>query len=687
MKKMVCKVSAILFLVIMLAPLLTITGTGDTAGNHGGRVTCSTNLQLIPQSDSVGGGNIYWTVEGEAAIQLRQALLDSVGNEEFFNRANGDDVLDYDELSYYLSTNGMLESYVQRGGALHSFRSRTSFYGFEPQRDLDPNDYIDYYGTPITRSSLNTANIADNTDGLLGFTSLSTDPVYIHYKVSFRENPGSGPHEINMANLDLLRGVWESLVIPVREELITDATLPAQTSFQIPHTDLLSDSNGSYGVVLRNGIREPPANYTITSNGHVNIVPASIRTGDNISLVYAYTYRWVGESKLTHWSFVVGTHSFYEPEYDDGTLYVLRTPAGEILHYSIELDGTNQPRATIRWAEFVPLENPQILFVLVCVFAYFTRSFPKKYFRDYKDTFPTKHRKKAVRCKPLHIFSAVATVLLLFFYFLPTIGNFFVSGPILIIIGVVVTTLFATLSRSIYSKKKKDIPDDILNPPKPEKKVSTVKRTTTVRRLDIPVEEEPDDAKTYCDWCGEFFTVHQEKNLLTVTCPSCKKRQHMLKEGYNYLLLDSEEKHSFDLLKEFMLEGLPTLVITTKIPSKIEDRYGLHRSKIIWLSDRTSSDYDAIDPKRLDFEITRAITNFSKENERSVIFLDGFEYLLVENTFEKVSTFIKKTTDTCSLNASTYLVYMNPNSLSKSDFSILKKEFDHTEDLRTPGDS
>ncbi len=686
MNKVASKVTAIVFLLIIVAPLLTLSSNGDSVGNEGGRVTCSTNLQLIPQSDSVGGGNIHWTVEGEAAVRLREALLESVGNDELFDRADGDDVLDYEELAYYLSTNGMLESYVQRGGALHSFR-RHSFYGFEPRRDIDPNDYIDYYGTPITRSSLNTANIADNTDGLLGFTSDSRDSITIHFKISFRENPGPGPHEINMANLDVLKGVWESLVIPVRRELITDATLPSQTNFQIEHTDLLADSNGSYGVILRNGIREPSTNYSISSNGQISINHASIRSGDNISVVYAYTFRWVGESKLTHWTFVVGTHSFYEPEYDDGTLYIIRTPAGEILQYSIELDGVNEPNARIMWSEFVVLENPQILFLLVCIFGYFTRHFPKKYFWNYQDTYPTKHRKEAEKCKPLHILSAVALILLFVFYFIPTIGRLFISGLILIVFGVVVTVLFWILSQFIYSKKKKAIPDEILNPPKekPKKKVSSVKRTTTIRRVGRPTEKKPNVVKTYCDWCGEFFTIHKKRNLLTVNCPSCNKKQQMLKEGFNYLLLDSEGKKSFSLLLEFITEGLPTLVITTKLPSKVDERHGLQRAKIMWLTDRTSSTFDVLDPKRLDFEITRAISNFSKENERAVIFLEGFEYLLIENSFEKVSKFIKKTTDTCSLNASTYMMYVNPSSLSKTDLSILKKEFDHIEDLRAPG--
>ncbi len=695
MKKTAYKVIALIFLIMVLAPLVTINSGGDTVGLEGGKVECSTNLQLIPQAKTVGGGNIHWTIEGEAAQQLRSYLLASVGNDELFpNIANGDDTLDQAELELYLNTNGMLESYIQRGGALNGFRGKVNINGFEPRRDIEPDEYIEYFGgPPITRSSLNSDDIAGDTKGLLGYSSEDTSPINIHFTISFREQTPGRLRQVDMSDLRLLNAIWESMIIPVRQDLITDAGADPQTEFVIEQDNLLTNATGSYGIVLRNGLREPEGdNYTISrveTGLEVNIEDDSIREGDNFTVVYAHTLKWEGRTEFTHWSYVVGTNSFYDPVYDDGTLYLIRTPAGEILYYSIDVSGGNVPEATIMFEEFNILENPQLLFLIVSVFAYFIRYFPKKYFKDYKEMFPQKNYKKAEKCRPVHLLSGIATAFIFVIYFFPTLGGFFVNGLFLIIIGGVLTALFGVLSQFIYSMKKKNIPEESLatmSTTRPRTRKKTVRRKTT-RRTVAPKKTSKKGSKikrTYCDWCGEFFTVHKERNLLTVDCPSCSKRQHMLKEGYNYLFLDPNGNNSFSLLIEFIKEGLPVLVITTKMPSKLEEKYGLHRAKIMWVSDQVNSKNDVLNPKRLDFEITRAITNFSKENERAVIFVDGFEYLLVENGFEKVSKFIKKTTDTCSLNASTYMIYVNPNSISKQELSILKKEFDNIEDLRDP---
>ncbi len=686
------KVIAMIFLIMVIAPLFTMNSGGDSV--QGGKLECSTNLQLIPQAKTVGGGNIHWTLEGEAASQLRAYLLDSVGNDELFPEiANGDDILDNDELELYLDVNGMLESYIQRGGALNGFRGKVNINGFEPIRDIEPDDYIEYFGGPrISRSSLNSDDIAGDTTGLLGYSRDDTTPITIHFQVSFREQTPGGSREVDMSDLRLLNAVWDSIIIPVKQDLITEAGSNPQNTFNIEQDDLLTNATGSYGIILRNGIREPSENYSISSDGTnlaIEIDQDSIRNGDNITVVYAHTLIWKGRTEFTQWSYVVGTNSFYDPTYDDGSLYIIRSPAGELLYYSLDVTGGNVPEATIMFDEFNIFENPQILFILVCVFAYFIRHFPKKYFMDYKSMFPQNNYQEAEKSRPLHLLSGIATALIFVIYFFPAMVGFFFGGLLLIIMGGVFTALSGVLSQFIYSKKKKNIPDEVLKSTTtsgPRTRRKTVRRTKT-RRTVAPTRSTKRPTKikrTYCDWCGEFFTVHKERNLLTVDCPSCSKKQRELKEGYNYLFLDPDGNNAFSLLIGFIKEGLPALVITTKMPSKLEEKHGLHRANIMWLSDQVTSENRILNPKRLDFEITRSIANFSKENERGVIFLDGFEYLLVENGFEKMSKFIKKTTDTCSLNASTYMIYVNPNSISSQELSILKKEFDNIEDLRTP---
>ncbi|MFW6305496.1 MAG: hypothetical protein ACOC1V_06945 [Candidatus Saliniplasma sp.] len=465
MKKIAFKMLAIVFLLILATPLFVTPVESETAGEDGGSVRCSTNLQLIPQAEQIGGGHVTWTVEGKAAQQLRQTLIDSIGNDTFFENANGDDTLDQQELAIFLDTNRMMESYIQRGGALNGFRGSYSFFGFEPIRDIESDDHIEYFGAEITRSSLNSDNIADDTQGLLGTTADDTEPIKIDFTIRFHESPGKGgPHEIDMSDTEVLSAVWESLIIPVRRDLITEAGPSPNTEFEIEHDNLLSDEEGNSGVVLRNENPMDPENYTIdTDQGIVTIQEESINTDDNISFVYAYSFNWEGNSETRHWSYVVGTNNFYNPDLEN-SLYLIRTPAGEVLYYSNNFLANDVPDETVDWIEFDPLMNPQILFTIVAIFAYFTAKMPKKYFKDYRSEYPLKYQGRAEKSTFVHLITKLSVIGLLVLYFFPVLGPLYVKGLYLIILSPALMVGSVILSKLVYSKKKSDIPDEIKYP-------------------------------------------------------------------------------------------------------------------------------------------------------------------------------------------------------------------------------
>ncbi|MFO7791603.1 MAG: DUF835 domain-containing protein [Candidatus Saliniplasma sp.] len=675
MNKIACKILAIVFLFILATSLLITPAGSESFGEEGGSVECSTNLQLIPQADQVGGGHISWTIEGEAAREMRQLLIDSIDNETFFDEADGDGTLNEEELEIFLGQSNMLESYIQRGGTLSSFRGSLNLFGFEPVRDIDPDDHINYFGAEIERSSLTSDNIADDTQGLLGSTADDSSSIKIDFTIRFHESPGKGgPHKLDMSETRVLKGVWESLIIPVRKELITEAGVSPQTEFDIEHENLLSDEtgdSGSYGRVLRNEMPMDPDNYTIDpEEGRVSIAEDSINQNDNISLVYAYSPVWEGDSESRHWSYVVGTNNFYEPDHD-GSLYILRTPAGEVIYYSNNFQASNPPDESISWVEFEPLMNPQILFVIVAVFSYFTAAMPKKYFKDYRLEYPAKYRDRAEKSRFLHLITKLSIVSLLILYFFPVIGPFFVKGLYLMIMSPALMVGSVILSKLVYGRKKAAIPEDIKNPPE--------KKTVKKRAAEKP---DRDVKKGKCRRCGEVFTVPKERNLLTVNCPVCGKRQRQLKEGYNYLLMDEDSDNTYSIYDDFIKEGLDGLIITTDIPSKVEEKYGVYNQEIQWITESASENYEVLDPKRMDFEITKTVSNFAKEHDRAVLLLEGIEYLVVENEFVEVSKFIKKVTDITSMNATTLLVHVNPEAFETYQINTLKKNFDNTEDLR-----
>ncbi|GEM_PF-2933865 len=670
------QIIAILITVALFSPLITALGGTETADDQGGELVCNTNLQLIPQAGEVGGGNVRWRIRGEAARDLRRALIHSVGD--------GEGELREEHLQKYLQTSRMLESYLQRGPTLSSYRDSHAYTfqaaDFTPQRDIEPDDYIDYHGVEIRRSSLTSSSILDDTVGLVGSTADDTSSIEIKFTISFHETPGTDEFELNLADHRVMTAIFDSIIIPRYDVLIArNATIPDTMEFQLEHSNLLvNDGEVQARAVIfhpdgNRTVMHPDDNIVITSDGSVDASGVALEEGDELIVYYGHGVEWTGRSKLSHWTYVVGTHSYYQPDYDDGTLYVIRTPAGNLLHYSVEYDGYDEPNATIMWKQFNIIENPQLLFVIAAVSAYFTVKFPKNQFKKYRDIYHPSKRSRAEKHGLTHISARIMSILILVFYFIPAMGPLFIGGLYLIIIsaGLLVASIF--ISKFFYSRKAEDIPEEYIKPPKKKSRITPVK---TVKR------KKPSVKKHTCKFCEETFTIPLEKNLVVVKCPSCGQRQRKLKEGYNYLILEDKGNHVFSIFTDFLEEGLPGLIVTTKIPNKVREKFNLTDVEIQWLTDHDSSEHDVLDPTRLEFDLTRSIANFANDFERGVLLLDGLEYLIVENGFENVSKFLKKSTDTCSVNSTTYLVHLDPSSLSEAELSIISKEFDHVEDLR-----
>lgn len=117
--------------------------------------------------------------------------------------------------------------------------------------------------------------------------------------------------------------------------------------------------------------------------------------------------------------------------------------------------------------------------------------------------------------------------------------------------------------------------------------------------------------------------------------------------------------------------------MTTSYPSKIKERYGFESTEIIWLTDYKtgSSEFRELDPKRLEFEISRDARKFLKEGEESVLMVHGIEYLIRHNGFDKVSDFMDTLSRIIYANDNMLICPIYPNALREIDYSNLKTVF------------
>lgn len=107
-------------------------------------------------------------------------------------------------------------------------------------------------------------------------------------------------------------------------------------------------------------------------------------------------------------------------------------------------------------------------------------------------------------------------------------------------------------------------------------------------------------------------------------------------------------------------------------PKKVRVTYGLQKTPILWLS--TVGTEDAIDPKDL-AKINHLVNQFLKRATDSIVLLEGIEYLIIQNNFEKVIKALNSLNDYITISGSRLLVPVSPKTLSEKELSILEKEF------------
>jgi len=463
--------------------------------------------------------------------------------------------------------------------------------------------------------------------------------------------------------------------------------------------------------------------------------------------------------EFRHVDYLVGFGSLVPLASPGAKPTIVRTPVGEVMWYSatyrptgdgldndldtrideeawdgrdndgdlrIDEDRNGPPTDQARYSAFDVIENPQILFVLLVVVAWVMGLLHDKTWERYRMKHPQALRPTAVRIKWLQWVARIVLLLLVVFYFFPTL-----LGADLMIGGVAFWALSITSLVAVsgftwfwYDRQAKialamppALPEAEVEeePPPPPPSPEELPRAICAHcALDIE-----DPATLFRCVCGQTYHAEHavevgtcvncgrplraappEKQLLTVKCPSCGEINLLaegadarvakctacssilqeISKGYNYLVIADEPHVAYEWFKGVVKGGVPGLCMSTTFPEKLRREYGLPDVELYWMSD-TNPGPRTLDPKRLDFEIMRAMSNFLKANKGGALVLDGLEYLVVENSFDRVLRFIKKVNDLASVHDATMFVPITPTGLGPEEATLLRKEFDKVETI------
>lgn len=151
----------------------------------------------------------------------------------------------------------------------------------------------------------------------------------------------------------------------------------------------------------------------------------------------------------------------------------------------------------------------------------------------------------------------------------------------------------------------------------------------------------------------------------------------LFEPGESYLIIDDNKASiTFEFYKKMLEKGFEGICITTMFPPKVEDKHGINKSGIIWLTDYGSGkpEIKEVSPKRLDFELSKSVMEIVKQ-ENSVIMLHGLEYLISNLDYDKVLKFVQQIRNKVESNKSMLLCPIDPDALDKKEYVNLKLNF------------
>lgn len=175
-----------------------------------------------------------------------------------------------------------------------------------------------------------------------------------------------------------------------------------------------------------------------------------------------------------------------------------------------------------------------------------------------------------------------------------------------------------------------------------------------------------------------YMAEDESKVVLSGSSPGLTAHGHpqhefKLEPRTSYLIEESKPLLGLRLINQEIVRRRPALVITRQNPKRLRDKYNWGDVPIIWLTNNNLENEHCIDPTNLS-RLSIEIINFTKNTNNGIIFLEGLEYLISQNSYQFILRFIQLINDKIMLSDCTFLVPMDPLILAERELHLLERD-------------
>ena len=142
-------------------------------------------------------------------------------------------------------------------------------------------------------------------------------------------------------------------------------------------------------------------------------------------------------------------------------------------------------------------------------------------------------------------------------------------------------------------------------------------------------------------------------------------------EGSTYLIIEESPQASIKLYTHKLGDGYEGLLISRLNPKQLARQHEGIDGSLYWLTTVKASQQPSVSGLQ---ELSILISNFIDKNKKTVILLDGLEYLVSNNDYSIVLRLIQQVRDKVSTGDSILLIPVNPSALNEKELTLLKRE-------------
>jgi hypothetical protein len=164
------------------------------------------------------------------------------------------------------------------------------------------------------------------------------------------------------------------------------------------------------------------------------------------------------------------------------------------------------------------------------------------------------------------------------------------------------------------------------------------------------------------------------EELVLVPAVPIESKTEGLKISHSYLIVEERPVKCFELFVENLNMGFNGMALTRTNPKRVRELFEVGDSSIFWLTDREGDPNSVIQPVLE--KIIYRIEDLLNSPGKSVLLIDGLDYLISNTNFDAVLRFLRRLIDEVSESETIFLMSLTPETIDEQGLKILEREME-----------